>query len=105
MGKGKKIMSLAIAPAVATSLLVMPVQSQAEPNIKEAATNVERAIQDAMSQSSAGNGPTLGQLGGVQAGSTASDAGGGVGGDGSSGGGSGGGSGGSGGGGGSCGGI
>nr|WP_321513845.1 hypothetical protein [uncultured Pseudodesulfovibrio sp.] len=50
-----------------------------------AAAEVEGAIQSAMSSSATGSGPTLGQLGGVQAGSTESNAGRSVGCDGSSG--------------------
>lgn len=89
----KKIISYTVIPALATLLPAMPIQAQ-DSNIQQAATQVEQAIQAAMSQSNTGNGPTLGQLGGVQAGSTAFDAGGGAGGDGSSGGGGSGGSGG-----------
>jgi len=93
----RKTLLLTICMAVVIMAYALPVSAQ---SIQDAATQVEAAISEAMSNSATGNGPTLGQLGGVQAGSTASDAGGGAGGEGSSGGG--GGSGGSSGGGGGC---
>lgn len=89
----KKIISYTVIPAIATLLPAMPIQAQ-EIVTQQAASQVEQAIQEAMPHAEQGNGPTLGQLGGVQAGATDFDAGVGAGGDGSSGGGSSGGSGG-----------
>lgn len=93
MSKVKKAGAVISATTVAT-IFPGSVVAQA-PDIQQAAVAVEASIQSAMPQAGQGSSPTLGQLGGVQAGATSSDAGAGAGGDG---GGSGGGSGGSGGG-------
>lgn len=89
----KKIISYTVIPALATLLPAMPINAQ-DLSIQDAATEVESAIQSAMSHADSGSGPTLGQLGGVQGGSTSSDASDGAGGGGDSGGGGGGGGGG-----------
>lgn len=90
MGKIKKVGTV-IGVTTMVAALPNPVIAE-EVNIQQAAVAVEASIQSAMSQAGQGSSPTLGQLGGVQAGATGSDAGAGA--DGSSGGGGSGGSGG-----------
>ncbi|BCS88098.1 hypothetical protein [Pseudodesulfovibrio sediminis] len=75
----RTIFSFTLAFVLTLIIYTSPACAQ---SVLGAAAEVESSIQSSMSRAGTGSGPTLGQLGGVQAGSVGNDGGRGVGGEG-----------------------